>query len=251
MEAMRETTTWGVASRPFAGESESGDRCVVKVFDKGALVAVIDALGHGHDAAHAARVAVATLEQYAHETLEFLFRHCDDLMRGTRGAAISMASFDREHRSMMWLGVGNVTGALVRADPTAHPRVRQLIVQSGVVGHQLPRRLRPREMPVVPGDTLVLATDGVRSDFTESLPAMIDPQPLAERLLHDYATRNDDALVLVFPCSGGTVEKRVSFDRRRASDSRGRGSSRIGVERRISSDRRRTDRSDGWSTRTE
>jgi serine/threonine protein phosphatase PrpC len=203
-----------MASMPLAGESESGDRCVVKSFDKGVLVAVIDALGHGHDAAHAAGVAAATLEQYAHETPELLFRRCDDLMRGTRGAAMSVASFDMQNRTMRWLGVGNVAGALVRADPTAKPRVKQMVVRGGVVGFQLPV-LQSSVVPVLSGDTLVLATDGVHIDFTESLPAIIGPQPLAERILQGYATHNDDALVLVFPCSE-VVDGMVSFDQRRA-----------------------------------
>lgn len=203
-----------MASMPLAGQSESGDLCVVKSIDNGILVAVIDALGHGHDAADAARVAVATLEQYAHEPPELLIRRCDDLMRETRGAAISVASFDTQSRTMTWLGVGNVTGALVRADPTANPRVKQMVVRGGVVGSNLPE-LYCSVVDVAPGDTLVLATDGVRSNFTESLPAVIGPQPLAERILRGYATHNDDALVLVFPC-GMAVDRTVSSEQRRA-----------------------------------
>jgi serine phosphatase RsbU (regulator of sigma subunit) len=215
METVRETAPeWGVASVPLAGESESGDSFVVKSFDKGVLVAVIDALGHGPDAARAARVAAAALEQHAHETPESLFRRCDHLMHETRGAAISVASFDMQSRTMTWLGVGNVTGALVRADLKAEQRVKQLMVRGGVVGFHLPE-LQASVVPVLPGDTLVLATDGVRADFTHSLPAIAGPQPLAEQILQCYATHHDDALVLVFPC-GGAVRETVSSEQRRA-----------------------------------
>jgi serine phosphatase RsbU (regulator of sigma subunit) len=196
---------WGLASLPLPGESESGDVSVVRPFGEGVLVAVVDALGHGHDAARAARVAAVTLQRYAHEGPVALLRRCDELMRTTRGAAISMASFHTAQGTMTWLGVGNVTGALVRADPSARPRVKQLIVHGGVVGYHLPE-LHPSLLPVVPGDALVLATDGVRSDFAECLPAALGPQALAERILKDYATRNDDALVLVFPCSGAVQQ---------------------------------------------
>ncbi len=58
---------WGMASQQFPGETESGDRCVVQVFDTGALAVVIDALGHGPEAAHAADVATRLLEQNARE----------------------------------------------------------------------------------------------------------------------------------------------------------------------------------------
>jgi phosphoserine phosphatase RsbX len=215
METVRNMTPgWGAASIPLAGESESGDCFVVKSFNNGVLVAVIDALGHGHDAARASRVAAAALEQYAHEKLEVLFKRCDDLMRNTRGAAISVASFDMQSRTMTWLGVGNVTGALVRADITADQRVKRLIVRGGVVGLNLPA-LHCSVMPVLPGDTLILATDGVRNDFADSLPAIVGPQRFAEQILQRYATHDDDALVLVFPCSEA-VEGTVSSEQLRA-----------------------------------
>lgn len=195
------TLAWGVASLPLPGESESGDTCVVKAFDAGALVAVIDALGHGPEAAHAAGVAVRVLEGHACEKPGMLLHRCHEQMHDTRGAAISAASFDWPRRIMTWLGIGNVLGVLVRADPEVDPRVKLMVVHGGVIGYQLPD-LRPLVVQIAPGDVLILATDGVRSDFTEILPAAMNPQRLADRILKEYATRSDDALVLVFHCGG-------------------------------------------------
>jgi serine phosphatase RsbU (regulator of sigma subunit) len=193
------TLDWGVASLPLPGEIESGDRCVVAPFDAGALVAVIDALGHGPEAAHAAEVAAKVLEGDAREKPNALFHRCHELMRSTRGAAISAAFFDWPHGTMTWLGIGNVMGVVVRADSEANPRIKQMVVHGGVVGYQL-RDMRPLVVEVAPGDVLILATDGVRRDFTEILPAALKPQLLADRILREYATRIDDALVLVFHC---------------------------------------------------
>jgi phosphoserine phosphatase RsbX len=203
MEAAMNATIldWGVASLPLPGETESGDRCVVEVFETGALAVVIDALGHGPEAAHAADVAVRVLEGHPREKPGVLLHLCHEQMRDTRGAAISVASLDWPRRTMTWLGVGNVMGVLVRADPEVNPRIKELVVQGGVVGYQLPN-LYPLEVQVAPGDILILATDGVRSDFTEILPAAMNPQRLADRILKDFATRSDDALVLVFHCGG-------------------------------------------------
>ena len=195
------TLQWAMASLPLPGETESGDRCVVKMFDTGAMVAGIDALGHGPEAAHAATVAARVLEQHAHEKPIALLRRCHEDMRDTRGAAISVAAFDRARRTMTWLGIGNVAGVLVRADSGNDPRVKQLVVRGGVVGYQLPH-LHPLVIQVAQDDMLILATDGVRRDFTEILPSMADPQALAEEILESYATRSDDALVLVFHCGG-------------------------------------------------
>lgn len=191
---------WGLATLSHPGESESGDRYVVKPFRAGVLVAVVDGLGHGPDAAIAARLAAATLYQYAHEPPADLFLRCNDLLRATRGAVITIASFDRVRWSMTWLGVGNVSCALVRADPLYKPRINQLFCRGGLVGSNLPE-LRPAVVPVAPGDILVFATDGVRLKFTEWLsPHSGPPQALADRILQRYATHTDDALVLVFPC---------------------------------------------------
>ncbi len=102
---------------------------------------------------------------------------------------------------MTWLGIGNVAGVLVSADSEINPYIKHLVVHGGVVGYQLPG-LRPLEVEVAPGDVLILATDGIRSDFTEILPLAINAQSLAERILEGYATRKDDALVLVLHCNG-------------------------------------------------
>lgn len=189
---------WGLATMLYPGQSESGDWYVVTPFADGVLVAVVDGLGHGRDAAIATRLATVTLEQYAHEPPEQLFLRCNEVLRTTRGAAISMASFDRQRRTMTWLAVGNVSGTLMRADRAA--RADNLVLRGGVVGLNLPE-LRPAVKVVAPGDTLVFATDGVRLNFTELLsPDSGPPQQLADRILQSYATYTDDALVLVFPC---------------------------------------------------
>lgn len=191
---------WGLATMPYPGESEYGDWYVVEPFRDGVLVAVVDGLGHGHEAAKATRLAIATLEQYAHEPPEQLFLRCNDVLRPTRGATISMASFDRQRRTMTWLGVGNVSGRLVRADPANDARIDHLVLRGGVVGLNLPQ-LRPAVIAVASADILVFATDGVRLNFTECLSSDSGPpQSLADQILQRYATDTDDALVLVFPC---------------------------------------------------
>jgi hypothetical protein len=92
-------------------------------------------------------------------------------------------------------------GVLVHAAAHADARVESLMLRGGVVGYRLPE-LHHCLLPVSPGDTLILATDGVRSDFTKMLPSASEPQPMADRILGDYASRDDDAMVLVFRYNG-------------------------------------------------
>ena len=50
---------WGVASRALPGQPTSGDLNVVKSFPDGVLVAALDGVGHGEQAATAARIAAS------------------------------------------------------------------------------------------------------------------------------------------------------------------------------------------------
>jgi len=107
---------------------------------------------------------------------------------------MSLAAFDLRHNLLTWLGIGNVQGALRRfgmLDGTEE----LLLLRPQVVGSQLPA-LRASVLPVVRGDVLVLATDGVRSGF--ALPVTAREAPLAAQAILDrHNNQTDDALVLV------------------------------------------------------
>jgi serine phosphatase RsbU (regulator of sigma subunit) len=50
---------------------------------------------------------------------------------------------------------------------------------------------------VAPGDTLVMATDGIRSAFVAELAARASPEGIARAVFSRHARGTDDALVLV------------------------------------------------------
>jgi negative regulator of sigma-B (phosphoserine phosphatase) len=174
-------------------EAESGDAYVAHAFPGGVLVAVIDGLGHGPDAAAAASAAVDALTLHAPEPPEELLIACHEALRPTRGAVISLASL-RDGGSMSWAGVGNVQGALVRG--RADEPVQLLTTLGGILGHAVPN-CRAVAMGLVPGDALVFTTDGVRSGAAGIFDRRADAQTNAERVLADSRIGRDDALVLV------------------------------------------------------
>ena len=61
--AAREPVEWGVAMRCRRGEATSGDLAVVTLLPEGVLVAGIDGLGHGQEAARAARKAAEVVHE--------------------------------------------------------------------------------------------------------------------------------------------------------------------------------------------
>jgi negative regulator of sigma-B (phosphoserine phosphatase) len=197
MEVLKTPTLqWGVAAAPLPGQTESGDRFLVEPFPSGTLIAVVDALGHGRRAAQVAAQTIDMLVQYARDPVTTLILRCHETLRDRHGATISLASFDWRSRRMTWLGIGNVAGALVPHSFRAESPVRRLLVRGGVVGGDLPD-LDPVLVAIAPGDTLIMATDGIQEQFADELPADLEPQPLAEHIFTRYAKSTDDALVLV------------------------------------------------------
>lgn len=192
----REPIEWGIATRCRLGEATSGDLGVVRLLPEGALVAGIDGLGHGREAARAARRAAAVMRADPCQDLVRLVQRCHSALRGTRGAAITAAFVSACDGCMSWLGVGNVEGRVLSGDPAATRAKGSLALGRGVPGHELPA-LRTATVSVQPGDVLLLATDGVDAGFADSLELSGSTQAISDRIVADHWKRADDALVIV------------------------------------------------------
>ncbi len=187
---------WGVATLALEGQTESGDLHLVRPVTDGVLVAVVDGLGHGEEAAAAARIAVDALEQFAEEPPLSLLQRCHVALKGSRGVVMSLARFDEPRGTMTWLGVGNVEGVLHHADWSERSARASLVTRGGIVGSEVPA-VQAAVLPVNAGDTLVFATDGIGNGFLTDISARDEPQRLADQILARYGKGTDDALVLV------------------------------------------------------
>lgn len=194
---------WGMAGAAQPGQQSSGDAHVVCPRPDGALVCVVDGLGHGPEAAAAAKTAIDTVTRYAEQSVISLVRTCHKALIGSRGVAMSIASFNTLDDTLTWLAIGNVEGVLLRADPRAVPQREAIVMRGGVVGYELPI-VRAAVTVVAPGDLLVFATDGIEPSFTDQLGTSRPPQPLADHILAEYGKGTDDALVLVARYLGRT-----------------------------------------------
>lgn len=191
----RDLVEWSVATRSRRGEVMSGDLAVVALLPDGALVAAIDGLGHGDEAAKAAREAGAVVRERPSHDLVQLAERCHAALRGTRGAAISLAYISARDSTMTWLGIGNVEGRVLSGDPSARRPKGSLPLGSGIPGHQLPT-VRTATLDVRPGDVLVLATDGIETIFGDSLDVSGSTQAISDRILKGFGRSSDDALVV-------------------------------------------------------
>jgi phosphoserine phosphatase RsbX len=193
----------GCAGQAIAGESRSGDKAVLAPYPGGALVGVIDGLGHGDAAADAADLAAAVLAAHAQLEPQALLERCHRELRGLRGAVMTLAWFDLAAATMAWAGVGNVEARLLRAADAPGARHAGPVVLGGVVGFQIPRALRTSTLELAPGDAAVFASDGIAADFSAVLDPALAPQAQAERVLRWHGKGNDDALALVVRFRGG------------------------------------------------
>ncbi|HXM38352.1 MAG TPA: SpoIIE family protein phosphatase [Gemmatimonadales bacterium] len=191
----------GVATLALPGQRESGDLSLVKRVGTGTLVAVVDGLGHGEEAASAAHAAVGALDRYSRESLPELVKRSHTALTGLRGVVLTIAYLDPGAGTMTWLGVGNIEGVLIRAAPAARPVRVGLVPVAGFVGAEL-TNAQARSVPLGRGDTLILASDGIRSGFADALPPAATSQALADHILARHAKGTDDALVLVARYAG-------------------------------------------------
>lgn len=188
---------WAVANRVRQGQSVLGDWYAVQPFTGGVVLAAIDGLGHGEGAAEAARITADLVKLHAQESIISLLQRCHEGLRGTRGAVMSVGVFNSDDSTLTWTGMGDVAGTLLRRKVKEGPEREHLVRRAGVLGLRIPRP-SASIISVFPGELLIFATDGVRSDFWEGLSACEDPpQKIADRILARYAHESDDALVLV------------------------------------------------------
>jgi len=196
--AIREAPAYeyAVASRALAGERQSGDAALVCARTDGVLVAVVDGLGHGEDAAAAAGVAITTLREHVAQPVATLLQRCHETLQLTRGVAMAVATLETSSATLTWCGVGNVEGLLLTSGHDA-PRGKVFLTnRGGVVGYRLPA-IAASVVPLFPGDLLIFATDGIDERFVAGAIPHGAPNQMARAILDRHGKATDDSLVLV------------------------------------------------------
>ncbi|MCC6525853.1 MAG: SpoIIE family protein phosphatase [Polyangiaceae bacterium] len=189
----------GVAGRPHPAARVCGDdACAVRRAD-GLLCAVADGLGHGAEARAAAALAIAEVRRAGAAGLDLraLLAAADRALVRTRGAVMGLARLDRVRGELEVAGAGNV---MLRVLPVSGPTRRfegtPMVLGSG---RRPARAPRSETLALVPGDLVVLASDGLRTGLELGEPGvrLAHPAVVAAHLLAEFARDHDDALVLV------------------------------------------------------
>ena len=188
---------WAAKARPRPGENVCGDRLIaVDVDGTAALIGVLDGLGHGADAAEAANLGVEVLRAARAEPLDVLVQRCHRALSGTRGAAMTLARIDFRTDTLSWVGIGNVAADLVAKHPAGVEVRSSARLAGGIVGYRIPEALTPQQVPIRPGDLLVIASDGIVEDHLDDIDFAASSLAIADQILRRHAKDSDDALVL-------------------------------------------------------
>ncbi len=190
-----EVNNVGVIQAPKPGEEVSGDDWGMVGVNGHRTVLVADGLGHGPEAARAARAAVEILYKYSDLTPAELVEAAHAGLRHTRGAAVAAAVLDKERRTISFAGVGNIDARVCAAGE----RARHMVSANGTAGAEA-RTIREFTYPWPEDAIAVLHSDGIGTHWDISKYPQLaqrDPSLIAGVIFRDFCRRTDDATVLV------------------------------------------------------
>jgi len=175
------------------GETVSGDAWDIRIEPGKATVIVADGLGHGPVAAEAADAALKVFATAPGSPAAILER-AHPLLRGTRGAAVSVVEANAKAGTIVYAGAGNISGRVISGIED-----RALMSQHGTLGVQI-RRLQDVHYPWPDHSLLVLHSDGLLTRWNlKEVGGLLqcDPAVVAGWLLRDYTRGHDDVTVVV------------------------------------------------------
>jgi phosphoserine phosphatase RsbX len=184
------TVLFGAALRAIQPDQPCGDGYLFLPNGHQVLIALVDGLGHGPHAHHATEETINKFSSYAHLPLEENIRKTHHEIKNTRGCVAFLGKIDVPARKMECISIGNITCKL-----NIKSKVYPLPI-AGILGHNL-RKTTITSLPLIPGDWIVLSSDGISTRFDPEKLNATRPEDRAEEILHRFGDEHDDASVLV------------------------------------------------------
>jgi len=198
-------------SKPLNPHTEKSLELLVPSATERILLTLVDATGHGREAAEASNTILACLKQYQDLELTALIEKCHQAAIDSRGAALAMVSIDFGQHQIRFMGVGDIhmQMGIFTSRPTlkrtlipvpGFKRVETLLTNNGIVGYNLPKVIHEQVQEYLPGDMVAIYSDGIVSDFNISRLAdarVIQAVEIASRIMHYHRSHSDDATIVV------------------------------------------------------
>ena len=182
----------GAVSAAKSGESVAGDDWAILSWRGRHALFVVDGLGHGPDAAAAARAAIETVTKGMQLSAVDLMGSVHDALRPTRGAAGAVALLEPDKELCTYCGVGNIC-ASIRSRGVS----RSMVSHNGILGHQV-RKIQHFTYPFERGALCIAHSDGVSARWDlAAYPGLEQRHPalVAGVLFRDHGRMRDDVTV--------------------------------------------------------
>jgi anti-sigma regulatory factor (Ser/Thr protein kinase) len=177
-----------------AGEAVSGDGWLVQSAHGRHRVVVVDGVGHGLQAATAARNALRIARENDKLEPAAVLESMHAALRSTRGAAAAVAAVAPHAAHGVFAGIGNIRSLVHSPDTT-----RNLVSHNGTLGHQV-RKFQAFDFAFPARALLLLHSDGIATHWRfDRYPGLERHHPavIAATIYRDYARGHDDATVVV------------------------------------------------------
>lgn len=184
----------GGISIPKEGEIACGDQYSFVESREKITLMVVDGLGHGVEAAKAARKASDVFQKNGSSSPDQIINVIHENLHETRGAAVAVASVDRSNWSLMYCGVGNISGVVEAAGNS-----ERLISMSGTAGFNV-RNVHLQTCKWTPESILIMHSDGLESGWQLSKHRGLTKKTsllTAALLVRDHRKEIDDCTVVV------------------------------------------------------
>ena len=179
---------------PYPGERFCGDGWCCHFSPERTLVLLVDGLGHGWGASEAAQEAITTFRKHVRLGPAQILDYMHDALRKTRGAVAAVAEICPAEGKVIYAGVGNISGVLLRPGGS-----QSLVSHSGTLGSRI-IRIQEFRAAWAPDTILILHSDGLNSRWDLSPYAGLlarHPAVIGGALVRDFRRQRDDAGVVV------------------------------------------------------
>lgn len=188
------TETVSIQFGAFARAIEYGEPCGDMYYfqqsQNGLLFTLIDGLGHGEMARHAAVETVSSIKLNSSLPIKEMAWKVHRDIRSTRGCVAFIGRISLLDRTLECTNIGNITCKLYTDDKV------QPISRPGILGNNL-KKVFVNAIGLDEGDSLVLCSDGVSSRFELDELDADEPEDQTKEIIHKFSHSHDDASALI------------------------------------------------------
>lgn len=179
-------------TRPKVGEKENGDGVGVFGPPDNKLFCVVDALGHGEEAAKVSSAIIKKVEKCWENSLEDIILSCHQDFHGSRGAALFLARFKGNSTGIAeFSGVGNIECKAICKNKQSLP-----FSFDGTIGLRI-RKIHTFRFEFNKDEFFAIFTDGIHSNLKIENYFSINLNEAAQQIIENHSKQYDDATVLL------------------------------------------------------